>query len=165
MGLTSVIIYIYIYIYIYIWKCTNMKKTLCLLRIIIFLTIFILTIKSASEYIVFLSYFVYSIPSDLLPIYIYICVCVCVCVYSLSRHFLRIVMMWNRWDTGVWVEYLSIYENFFYFIQVSRWSFTGVWVTASFLRSPALFSISWLTLPMMYVVPSISFQTYFCTGI
>ena len=32
----------------------------------------------------------------------------------------------------------------FFHISVSWWSFTGVWVTASLLKSPGLFSIFWL---------------------
>ena len=35
------------------------------------------------------------------------------------------------------------------FICVSRWSFTRVWVTAGFLRSPELFSVFWPILTML----------------
>ena len=40
--------------------------------------------------------------------------------------------------------FFFIYSLRVFHISVSWWSFTGVWVTASLLRSPGLFSILWL---------------------
>ena len=51
-------------------------------------------------------------------------------------------------------RYLSLFSHFFHYyyyyslirafhISVSRWFFTGVWVTASLLKSPGLFLVCW----------------------
>ena len=40
--------------------------------------------------------------------------------------------------------YYYFYSLRVFHISISWWSFAGVWVTASFLKSPGLFSVFWL---------------------
>ena len=52
-----------------------------------------------------------------------------------------------------------IYSLRVFLISVSWWSFTGVWVTASLLKSPGLFSVLWpISLTVVWMV-SIRFPT------
>ena len=51
----------------------------------------------------------------------------------------------------VWKKSLGVIYYYYYYslirafhISVSRWFFTGVWVTAHLLKSPGLFSVFWL---------------------
>ena len=49
--------------------------------------------------------------------------------------------LWKRWITS---RYYFILLSFFH-TTVSWWFFTGIWVTASLLKSPRLFSVFWPT--------------------
>ena len=52
---------------------------------------------------------------------------------------------WKRLEKCI-VMSMIIFTSwkFFFFISVNWWSFTGVWVKASLLKSPGLFSVFWL---------------------
>ena len=131
-----ILLHIYIYIYIHIYVCV------CVCRCDIYIYIYI--------YII---------------IHIYICVCVCVCVCVCKRESL-IVLMWYIYtythkclclvltyicfvDFRIFPSTINIvviinYSLSVFHISLSWWSFTGVWVTASLLKSPGLFSVFWL---------------------
>ena len=49
-------------------------------------------------------------------------------------------------------EWHQVASDLYYFVgtSVSRRSFTGAWVTASRLKSPALFSVFWLIATILY---------------
>ena len=44
---------------------------------------------------------------------------------------------------GIYYYYYYYYSLRVFHIRISWWSFTGVWMTASLLKSPALFSVFW----------------------
>ena len=61
----------------------------------------------------------------------------CLALYSFCANFLHSLIMW------LLVSCLSYSLRVFH-TSLSWWSFTGVWVTASLLKSPGLSSIFWL---------------------
>ena len=75
----------------------------------------------------------------------------CLVLYSFCANLLHSLIMWfivlsllprNLHLLFCCVLLLLLKEVFFY-ISVSSWSFTGVWVTASLLKSPELISVFW----------------------
>ena len=55
------------------------------------------------------------------------------------------------WAWPLLVFLLSLFYSWRVFpISISRWSFTGVWVTASLLKSPGLFPVFWLISIMVW---------------
>ena len=65
--------------------------------------------------------------------------------------FLLIIIMRSSILAGIrWSVYFYSWRVFFFPTSVSWWSFAGVWVTASLLRSLEFFSVFWSIFIMLY---------------
>ena len=81
--------------------------------------------------------------------------------FSIQTHLKNTLTEWLRFVHASYIHFFECikqnwyghhhYYDFYYYyhafkifhISVSWWSFTGVWVTASLLKSPGLFSVFW----------------------
>ena len=69
-------------------------------------------------------------------------------IFNSAKVFLPAVNSTSQFFMVSSVDFMTLYYYFFYswrvfYISVSRWFFTGVWVTASLLKSSGLFSVFW----------------------
>ena len=66
---------------------------------------------------------------------------------------LRLGVVIHIWASSVWKFFFLFFFFFFFFelihTSINRWSFTGVWVIASLLKSPELFSVFWPILTVL----------------
>ena len=71
----------------------------------------------------------------------------CLVLYSFFANLLHLLIMWlivlSRSLHNLHLLFI-IYSLRVFHISISWWSFTGVWVTASILKSPGLFTVFWL---------------------
>ena len=73
----------------------------------------------------------------------------CLVLYSFCANLLHSLIIWGIISSLSPHYYCYHYYQYYYLlirvfhICISLWFFTGVWVTASFLKSPGLFSVFW----------------------
>ena len=80
---------------------------------------------------------------------------------SFFSHSFSFILWSVRTAKSTILQFLSFVDHYYYslirafHVSVSRWFFTGVWVTASLLKSPGFFSVFWpFSIINWYQLPS-----------